>query len=966
MLATAWMVLDEPWAMVAAGTVVFTIVLAFNLVGEGLQQRLTRQLGGPADFYLRVAGGIVPWLDDHVGAPISDFTARRSFRLALAGLCVVIAAGGMWVVRTKDAADPAGTDITETPTAVADVAATPAEGPQEPQTSVLRVPGGHIWANQGHDLWRARALDYAGPVTTTVRWTFEADGAFSGGPAIDAAGTLFIASRPKGEGAPPGRLLALDGDGNPLWETDLEDRPVGSPALAGDGTVYVADKSGLSAVSPAGDVLWRAPSPDGKPAVSGPIAAPDGMAIYRSRTGLVAVGGDGAQAWFAPLDDTSSTTVPHLSPDTETVYWEGLGFRRSDGGKLDADWPYISEGLASTQVVAGANGREYVRYDVRLTQDTEGDEPAEGAELAFPGYETLLDLRDLSWEGLDAGVTPDGRLWLSGRPAIGGMGFGFYWGTPLGELVSNVSIPSMRNIEILGIDAAGLAYACMDSYQVAPICVSLSEDLNRPLWSVPLRGVDSISGAALAPGRLYVATWEGELIAIGSADALTVQESTSAQAAEPVAAIVPAFGPEPAWDRPPNPGGHPWPMPGADAWGTLWTAATGPTQPNTRWVLEREGGFSGGPVVAADGTIYVGTPAGALLAFGPDREFLWSAGVPNGIVGTPAIGADGTVYVTDLGAYLNAISPSGESLWRYHPTGVVTYTRRSSTGRVLREEQLRLDGLGPAGAGPTVAPDGTIYYSMAVETYGHEASLYFRSEMMVAVGPDGTGFPGAPPYIWSQREPPRLGPRGDWVIYGDVFGQPTPANAARDIRPSLYNNYIGTRFEVEDNLTLRAVTGADGRAYFMEKRGLTPWYLTQGTVVLNPAFVWEPEESPGTALNGGALPDGTRWLLFQNGKFIWIAANDEVIGPVRYYLEMTWFGLDADATAYGCGSSLGRAVECSAFERRAYAEPANEAPALWRQSLADDDEFAGAALADGVLYVTTNAGRIGRLYAFGD
>jgi len=64
MLATVWMVLDEPWAMVAAGTLVFIIVLAFNLIGEGLQQRLTRQHSGARSLYTRVAGDVLPWFGD--------------------------------------------------------------------------------------------------------------------------------------------------------------------------------------------------------------------------------------------------------------------------------------------------------------------------------------------------------------------------------------------------------------------------------------------------------------------------------------------------------------------------------------------------------------------------------------------------------------------------------------------------------------------------------------------------------------------------------------------------------------------------------------------------------------------------------------------------------------------------------------------------------------------------------------
>ncbi|MHB1319782.1 MAG: ABC transporter permease, partial [Anaerolineae bacterium] len=89
MLATVWMVLDEPWAMVAAGSVVFLIVLAFNLVGEGLQVRLTRDLGGSRSLYVWAAGTLVPWVEDHLTQPLVVLFQRRWGRVVAAGLVLV-------------------------------------------------------------------------------------------------------------------------------------------------------------------------------------------------------------------------------------------------------------------------------------------------------------------------------------------------------------------------------------------------------------------------------------------------------------------------------------------------------------------------------------------------------------------------------------------------------------------------------------------------------------------------------------------------------------------------------------------------------------------------------------------------------------------------------------------------------------------------------------------------------------
>ena len=56
---------------------------------------------------------------------------------------------------------------------------------------------------------------------------------------------------------------------------------------------------------------------------------------------------------------------------------------------------------------------------------------------------------------------------------------------------------------------------------------------------------------------------------------------------------------------------------------------------------------SAGPVIAPDGTVYLGTQEGKLIALHADGKPFWSREVDRGesIVALPAIGADGSVYV---------------------------------------------------------------------------------------------------------------------------------------------------------------------------------------------------------------------------------------------------------------------------------------------------------------------------------
>jgi hypothetical protein len=334
---------------------------------------------------------------------------------------------------------------------------------------------------------------------------------------IDADGFLYIAGRPASDddADPTGFLYALDDTGAQRWRAHLTQNPVGGPALAADGTIYVAAKEGLSAFSPEGELLWSFTPEDGAPAMDGPIVSPEGTIYYKSLSGLVAVAPDGNMRWQAPITRTMTHLTPHLGPNGDVVYWENFAFSTDNGEPYTAGMP---EGAGRhyyplVQVLTGANGEIYYQYDVLLAQEGEPDPNGASEDALMP--EIVFDWSEHTWQGTDAGVTPAGRPWLLARPAVGGMGMGFYWGTPEGALSSKLSEVGMRGAHVLSVDRANTAYVCMDGYRIAPRCLAFGPDSNSALWRINLRGADAIAGAALAPGRLYVATWDGTLTAFG-------------------------------------------------------------------------------------------------------------------------------------------------------------------------------------------------------------------------------------------------------------------------------------------------------------------------------------------------------------------------------------------------------------------------------------------------------------------
>lgn len=933
MLATAWMVLDEPWAMVAAGTVVFFIVLAFNLVGEGLQQRLARHLGGPRKFYTRVAGEILPWFDARVMLPLETLSQRRGFRVAaILALVVVLAGSGLWWRVQHPPATPAAVVETQAPdgstgtdgdtASVTHVEETVTSTP--PPASALAAPGGHIYANEGRDPWQTRWLGFDGPITPTVQWEFESEG-FTGGPAIDAAGTLYVAAK-------DGKVYALDGAGAVQWETTVGARPVGNPALAADGTLYVADKLGLNALSPGGDVLWHFAPDDGKTPTGGPVVGPDGTVYLKSLSGLLAVTADGGLKWQTTFTETHSAMVPRLSPDGAVVFWEDAAFNAADGSPYDWGDIFAPHEGAFAQVIVAPGGELYRRFDqtvTRLLPVTATNEEA----ILFDG--TIHDIFGTQ----EVGLTPDNRPWVAARISFG---MGFFWFSGDGLTAEETRLMRASNLLVAGVDRQHTAFVCFDSYESFSQCWAIGADSERPFWREQLPGTKAIAGVAMAPGRLYVATWEGKLFALGDADAAPgVAEGIEGGATTP-----PVVDPGPAWDRPVVPGDHPWPMENRDPWGTLWTPFTGPQQAAVRWSIQTDGGFVGGPAVAVDGTVYVTTALGDLLAFAPDGTQLWKATLPGGALsGGPALAADGTIYVTDGGGNLTAFTPDGEIVWRYHATGIAYRPLRGDV-----TQPMPLEGAGPASTGPIVDPDGNILFGLAIDMGNSFGNPFIRAEVMQAVSPDGVSLLEEPPFIFSDRVAPRLLLDTGVVMWGgDFVYAPEPLREA-------YYGYLDAVRGNNESLRVGTFSGADGRAYTGYLRTLESWFLTDAGTGVSRTFTWAPEDSPGSAGLVGATPDGLAWMFFRSGKFVWVDADDVVTGPVRFPLESRLVAVDVDATAYGCGSSMGRTPACMGY---AMGTP----DPLWHIVLEGGDKFAGAALAPGVMYATTENGY---LYALGD
>ncbi len=473
---------QQPWAMLAAGSVVFLTVLGFNLLGEGLRVQLDpARRRKPTTVWARALDRAGAWIEDRLYDPLATRRQTGATFAAVLGLLALILGGG-WILRQSQAVSHG--------------------------ESVIVVPGGHLWAAEQHDAQGTLWTSVRGPKNPEVMWSFEDESGFSGGPVVAADGTVYVAAN-------EGRLYALDPDGAKRWETDLPAPPVGTPALGASGDIYVADHRGsLSAIKPDGNLRWTVEGGEGFSALAGPITDADETIYYATDLNLMAVTLDGGVRWKKRLPTFSyASPLPRLSATGEYLFFEDVAVDARTGSTV------FKEAIEPLdKYVVGANGHTYLRQQVALLEVRPTEKGVEISERA------KWDARGL---GLgfrfpaDAGVIPAGRIWVYYASA-----FEFakvLWIDQNGEAQAPIDYP-YRPSRLIAVDEDATAYLCGNLAQSAAqiggvgraglACRAHTPNPGEPLWEVALDKGATPNGGALVPGRLYVTTDDGFLYAI--------------------------------------------------------------------------------------------------------------------------------------------------------------------------------------------------------------------------------------------------------------------------------------------------------------------------------------------------------------------------------------------------------------------------------------------------------------------
>ncbi len=462
MLATTQVRLGQPWPVFITGSAVFFIVLSFTLLGEGLRLRLNLERPPRPNFASIALQRFGAWLTEQAFPPFVRWVRAHA---VASTIILVVALGGVsglvwWRMRaTGQTAIPA---------------------------VELTVPGGHLWASERHDPYGTGWADVAGPAAPQVRWVFSGQGRFSGGPAVAADGTVYIA-------AMRGALFALHTDGNVLWEAALPAEPVGSPALDAEGRIYVTDREGSLAVfSPDGQPLWRFIPPGGGVAVSGPIVAADGTVFYGLGSSVQAVSPDGAPLWNASVPFSYRTRAPQLDVEGKLIFWGNAAIDARRGAAADLEMPFDV-----AQYIVGGDGQTYFLVGNSVIRWRWTGSQVETLER------TQWDYRQVTFvtaNPADAGVTGNGVVWItytSWRPIK------LVWMERDGRMLGVGSYESFQGT-VLAVDRDDTVYMSTPG-RMGIDCLALARGSKDPLWVVPLEG-RSPRGGALISGRLYVVT----------------------------------------------------------------------------------------------------------------------------------------------------------------------------------------------------------------------------------------------------------------------------------------------------------------------------------------------------------------------------------------------------------------------------------------------------------------------------
>jgi ABC-type dipeptide/oligopeptide/nickel transport system permease subunit/outer membrane protein assembly factor BamB len=473
MLSSALVKTSDPGALLIVGSMIFTGVLGFNLLGEGLRIELThREFGRRAALLPQYFSD---WFDARVSIPFRYWMESngRKVGIATAAFALII---GTWIYYDRN------------------------RFLFEQAETTLEAQGGHLWATELHDSYGTLYVPFSMDAQPELKWQAKIPGGVSGGPVVYADGTVVIAGKEN-------VLLAFSPQGEKLWQSALDATPIGTPALDVQGRIYVADIAGhVTAFDVQGNGIWNVEASATRQATSGPVVSSSGMIYVTMIDAVVGISPGGALLWRKTATDIYVDSPPRLSADKSLVFLKGVALDSTTGQIQEIQiLPQNQILFTEPAFFTGVDGQDYYRngHDVmqwRRDQSGLQVEPARGWEAeSFVLFNPLMQ-----------GVASNKLAWLfySSEYSDGRM----VWIDEQSRLVGNFEFP-LTNSRLMAVGEKGEAYLCGPTGARIK-CVAAHPGAEGPQWEVLLDDNSRPIGGALVPGTLYVSSENGFLYAL--------------------------------------------------------------------------------------------------------------------------------------------------------------------------------------------------------------------------------------------------------------------------------------------------------------------------------------------------------------------------------------------------------------------------------------------------------------------
>ena len=475
MLSSALLRITDPTALVVVGTIIFTGVLGFNLLGEGLRIELTQtELGRRVGLF---PYGLTEWFEVQF---LPSFRHWRELHGRSAGrvILVTVVLVGAWIYYDRNSYL-----FVETETPI--------------QTTNI-----HLWSTELHDAHGTSWVPFSMESQPELKWQVQLPGGASGGPAVYMDGTVVIA-------ATDNVLMAFNSQGEVLWESPLDAIPIGAPALDAQGRIFVADFEGnVTAFDAQGNRLWRVEASATRQATSGPIVASNGMIYLTLIDAVAGISPDSTLIWRVTATDEFVDAPPRLSADESLIFLKSTAIDARTGHIQTIQIKPENEVLFTEPAFfTGVDGRNYYRngHEVMRWQMTESgplvEEPVSWEYQSFVLFNPLIQ-----------GVTSNGLAWMfySSDFNDGRM----VWMDEQSRLVGNYRFPHGSS-RLIAMGAKSEAYLCGPTGARIE-CVMAMPGSEEPRWSIFLDNGSRPIGGALVPGILYVTAEDGRLYALST------------------------------------------------------------------------------------------------------------------------------------------------------------------------------------------------------------------------------------------------------------------------------------------------------------------------------------------------------------------------------------------------------------------------------------------------------------------